>query len=243
MEAQIQIIKNQFIAIAKYKYLWVLVALGFLAILHINYSWKISGKTPTLLTFLGWASIGLLLWRKQEKLKFRGRLITSITGILLVLWMVIRHTLSQSNLSLDVLSFFFPLITITGLLMVVKGFNKLSLFKSELAIATLISLPFASLYALIKPIINIDAQLLSFMLHYIGFKVSRQGDVVMLPNGSVEVMATCSSVSPILTMLPFIVLLLSIYQTSRSKQIFVYISTVLSVFFLLIILDCVYLQY
>lgn len=123
------------------------------------------------------------------------------------------------------------MITVIGLLVIVKGFSKLGNFKSELAIATLISLPFASLYAFLKPVVNIDAQLLSFMLHYIGFKVVRQGAVVALPNGSVEVMASCSSVSPILTMLPFIVVLLAIYPVSKIKQFTVYISAIASIIF------------
>jgi exosortase/archaeosortase family protein len=69
------------------------------------------------------------------------------------------------------------------------------------------------------------------MLHYIGFKVVRNGSLVSLPNGSVEVMGTCSSVGPILTMLPFVVVLLSIYPVSKIKQLFIYIGTIFSIIF------------
>ncbi|OIP77442.1 MAG: hypothetical protein AUK48_03950 [Oscillatoriales cyanobacterium CG2_30_44_21] len=231
MEFQLQEAQKSFKEFVNNKYFLIFVAFSFLATLHIQYVWKISEKAPTLLDLLGWVSIGFLLWKKQDKLKFRGNLISSLIGTALIVWMVLRHSLTQSNQSLDVFAYFFPVITVTGLLIVVKGFSKLGNFSSEIIIAFLISLPFASLYALLKPIVNIDAKLLSFMLHYIGFKVIRQGAVVTLPNGSVEVMASCSSVSPILTMLPFIVVLLAIYPVSKIKQLIVYLSAIASIIF------------
>jgi cyanoexosortase A len=231
MEFQLQVAKKTFKEFVNNRYFLIFVAFSFLAILHIQYVWKISEKVPALLDLLGWISIGFLLWKKQDKLKFRGNLISSLMGIALIFWMILRHSLTQSNQSLDVLAYFFPVIVVTGLLMIVKGFAKLLDFNSEIMIASLISLPFASIYAFLKPIVNIDAQLLSFMLHYIGFKVVRQGAIVNLPNGSVEVMASCSSVSPILTMLPFIVVLLAIYPVSKIKQLVVYISAIASIIF------------
>lgn len=127
--------------------------------------------------------------------------------------------------------YLFPVVTFIGILLITTGFKKLYLYKSEIVISALISLPFASIYNLLKPIVNIDAQLLNFMLHYLGFKAVRQGAIVSLPNGSVEIMPSCSSVEPILTMLPLIVVLLSIYPTSKAKQFFVYISTIFSIAF------------
>jgi len=226
MELQIQ----QFKKIYKYHVFWVLIALSSLAILHLYYIWKMSERIPSLLDGLGWLGIGFLLWNRRFSLKFRGDLISSIFGLILIFWMIIRHGFSQSYLSkVDILSGVFPVITFMGILLIAVGFRRLKNYKSEILIATLISVPYASLYNVLKPIINIDAQLLNFMLHYIGLQSVRQNAVVSLPNGSVEIMPSCSSVGPILTMLPFIVVLLNIYPVSKTKQIYIYISTIFSI--------------
>lgn len=229
MELQLQYLKK----ILNHRIFLVLATLGCLATLHLYSIWKISEKVPSLLNFLGWFSIGFLLWKRKYNLRFRGSLISSIFGISLILWMIIRHSLGQYYLSkVDILYNFFPLITCIGILLITTGFRRLTNYKNEVLVATLISLPYASLYNILKPIINIDAQLLNFMLHYLGFQSVRQGSVVSLPNGAVEVMPSCSSVGPILTMLPFIVVLLSIYPTSKTKQFFIYISTIFSIVFI-----------
>lgn len=226
MELQIQQLKK----ICKHHIFWVLIALSSLATLHLYYIWKMSERVPSLLDGLGWASIGFLLWNRRSRIKFRGSLISSILGLILIFWMMIRHSLSQSYLSkFDVLSGLFPVITITGILLVSIGFRRLKNYKSEILIATLISIPYASLYNILKPIINIDAQLLNFMLHYIGFQSARQNAIVSLPNGSVEIMPSCSSLVPILTMLPFIVTLLNIYPVAKIKQFYIYISTIFAI--------------
>ncbi len=228
MTSQLQLVKKLF----EHKLFWVLVNLSFLATLHIYCFWKISYRTPSLINLLGWGSIGFLLWKKRHQFKTRGDVVSSIFGLILIIWMIVRHILIQSQLSFNVLSYFFPLITVTGLLLIFIGFSKLKNYISELIIATLISLPFGSIYTLLKPIVNIDAQLLNFNLHYLGFQSSRQGAVVSLTNGSVEVMGSCSSVSPILMMIPFIIVLLSIYPTSKTKQFFIYLSTIFSIIFI-----------
>lgn len=227
MKSQLQQLKNFFY----HRVFWLFATFSCLATLHLYYIWKVAEKAPSLLNFLGWAGIGFLLWKKQHKIKFRGSLISSTLGLILIFWMIIRHSLSQFNSYIDVLSYLFPIITFIGILLVTTGFKKLHIYKSEIVISALISLPFASIYNLLKPIVNIDAQLLNFMLHYLGFKAVREGAIVSLPNGSVEIMPSCSSVEPILTMLPLIVVLLSIYPTSKAKQFFVYISTIFSIAF------------
>lgn len=226
MELQIQQLKK----IYRHHIFWILIALSSLATLHLYYVWKMSAKTPSLLDGLGWIGIGFLLWNRRSRLKFRGSLISSISGLILIFWMIIRHSFSQSYLSkVDILSRLFPVITFTGILLIAVGLRNLKNYKSEILIAVLISLPYASLYNILKPIINIDAQLLNFMLHYMGFQSVRQNAIVSLPNGSVEIMPSCSSLVPILTMLPFIVVLLNIYPVSKVKQICIYISTVFSI--------------
>ncbi len=232
MEMTIQQVKSLLKPIKQkleHKAFWVFTTLSCLGIFHFCYVWTIVGNLPSLLDVLGWGSIGFLLWQKRHKLKFRGGFLSSIIGLVLILWMVVRHIFTRSQTHMDVLSHFFPIIITIGILLILSGFKKIINYRSELLVATFISLPIVSLYIILKPIINIDAQFLGFILHYIGFQVVRQNATVSFPNGSVEIMGSCSSVGPILTILPFIVVMLNIYPVSKSRQIFVYLSTIISV--------------
>ena len=232
MESHLSQIKQQIEKSIHHKAFWVFATISCLATLHLCYLWKITNQAPSLIDALGWGSIVFLLWKKGNRLKFRSNIFSTLFGISLIFWMLVRHILSQFQSSVDILANFFPIVTVIGVLLVAFGVNQLANYSSEISIATIISLPFASIYLLLKPFVHIDAQLLNFMLHYMGFESVRQGTIIRMPNGSVEVMASCSSISPILTMLPFVVVLLSIYPASRSKQIFVYMSTVISVIFI-----------
>ena len=224
-----EIILNQVKNFLNKQVFWVLVTLSCLGTLHFCYVGIVAGNSPSLLDFLGWGSIGFLLWQKRHKLKFRGGLFSAILGLSLILWMVIRHILSRSQGTMDVLSHFFPLIILIGILLILSGFKRLSNYKLELLVATSISIPIIFLSTILEPIINIDAQFSSFILHYIGFKVVRQDAMISLPNGSIEIMSGCSSVVPILTILPFVIVLLNIYPVTKSKQISVYLGTFISV--------------
>ncbi len=235
MELLLQQLKRIF----HHRSFWIFATLSCLATLHLYFVWRTSDKIPSLIDALGWLSIGFLLWKRKYSLKFRGSIAASIIGLVLILWMVLRHILGQYYLSkIDVLYGCFPIISCIGLLLITSGFRRLITYKNELLIAALISLPYASLYNLLKPVINLDAQLLNFMLHYLGFQTTRQGAVVSLAHGSVEVMASCSSVGPILTMLPFLVVLLSIYPTSKAQTVFIHISSIAAI----ILINCIRLS-
>ncbi len=234
-----ELLLHQLKRIFQHHSFWIFATLSCLATLHLYFVWRISDKIPSLIDTLGWLSIGFLLWKRKYSLKLRGSITSSIIGLFLILWMVLRHILGQYNLSkVDVLYGCFPIITCIGILLITSGFRRLINYKNELLIAALISLPYASLYNILKPVINFDAKLLNFMLHYLGFQTTRQGTVISLPNGSVEVMASCSSVGPILSMLPFLVVLLSIYPTSKSQTIFIHLSSIASI----VLINCIRLS-
>ena len=179
-----------------------------------------------------------LLWGKRNKIKFRGNLISSLIGISLILWMILRHVLGQfysSSTKLDVLSGFFPLIVLTGILLILTGFKRLTNYKNEIitsAIATIVSLPISVMFSGSNIIAKIDAKITAFMLHYIGFNVGREGNIVSLPNGAIAIAGGCSSISPISTMLPIIAMFLLVYPTSKNKKILVCIGAFFAIFFI-----------
>jgi cyanoexosortase A len=237
MEAKLHQIRD----FIRYKYFWLFATLSSLITLHFYSIWKVTGKSPLLLDFLCWGSIFFLLWKKRNRIKFRGNFISSLIGLLLIFWMIVRDISTQyygNSLKVDVFSGFFSFITLLGTLFVISGIKKLINYILEIIVSltTAITSPILVVSNLIPNkfniVANFDAQFTAFMLHYIGFKVHRQGVVVSLPNGSIEVFAGCSSIAPLATILPLVILFLFIYPTSKIKKIYVYIGVILCTIFL-----------
>ena len=219
-----------------HKAFWLLANISCLGTLHLYFIWKISGKLPSLIDFLCWTIILFLLWKERNKIRLHGNIVSSLIGLFLVSWMILRHTLIQININsskLDVLSGFFPIITLMSILLIIAGFKRLIDYKSEILVsltATILSLPLTSVLSKSNVITNMDAKLTAFILHYIGLKVFRQGSIVSLLNGSIEIFTGCSSISPILAMFPILLAFILIYHTSKIKKMFVCISAVLSIY-------------
>ena len=220
-----------------------LPCLSSLGTLHFYCIWKISGKIPPLIHFSCWGSIFYLLWEKRNKIKFRGSFISSAIGMLLIFGVIVRDFAVQNYrlpLRIDAIYGLFPLITLLGILLITDGVKRLVNYSPEIVIAltTGITSPIIDVYNQISSEINIniianfDAQLTAFMLHYIGFKVQRQGQIVSLLNGSIVVGGQCTSITPLATILPLLVVFLYIHPANQIKKIYICIVAALSVFFL-----------
>jgi cyanoexosortase A len=138
----------------------------------------------------------------------------------------------------DLISVFFPFITLLGALFINAGIKRSIDYISEITVTLMssISSSILSVINLIPNELNIisifDAQFTAFMLHYIGFKVQRQGAVVTLTDGSIEVFFGCSSIAPFSTILPLLTMFVCIYPASKIKKIYIVIGVILCTFFL-----------
>jgi len=220
-----------------HKSFWLFATLSSLATLDLYYIWKITGKTPILINFLCWGSIFFLLWKKRNEIKFRGNIISIVIGSLLILCINVRHILSQLNYTkeiVDVFSRIFPVVNLIGILLILSGFKRLIYYKSEilLSIANFILYPFLVLSNVtrINPFIYIDSQLTTFILHYVGFQVTRQGSIVSLSNGSINIFAGCSSFVPLLSIFPIMVIFLTSYATNRITKIYIFVVAIVAIF-------------
>ena len=237
MEADLQQIRD----FIRYKYFWLFATLSSLSTLHFYCIWKITGKSPLLLDFLCWGSIFFLLWKKRNRIKFRGDFVSSLVGLLLIFWMILRDIVTQyygTSLRIDGFSGFFPFITLLGTLFIIAGIKKLIDYIPEIIVALMSGIGSSILGVTnlipnkLNIISNFDAQFTAFMLHYIGFKVKRQGAIVSLPNGSIEVFGGCSSIALLATILPLLTIFLFIYPASKTKKMYVCIGAILCTIFL-----------
>jgi cyanoexosortase A len=144
--------------------------------------------------------------------------------------MVVRDLSTQyygSSLKVDVFHDLFPFVTFLGTLLIAVGIKRLIHYIPEILVALAVSItsPSIAVFNLIPRgsniFTNLDAQFTAFMLHYIGFKVQRQGPIVSLPNGSIEVTTSCSTISLLTGIIPFITVILFVYPTNKIKKIYV----------------------
>jgi cyanoexosortase A len=214
---------------------WLIIAVALMALLQMMALGRDDIASPLPLTFwLVWGSILVLLWRRQHDVEIliqqnlsgwnRGLEIFLSTIYLTAL--SIREAFSPS----DVIGNLFPIMAVVGLVTLTVGVKQWGNFRQELSLAGVGSIPYAWLSNLREQMRVWDAQNMTFWLHYFGFKVVRQGSTVALPGGAVDVNWGCSSMSPIITMLALVLILLALFPVRRSKQIFILSTSLILVF-------------
>jgi cyanoexosortase A len=135
--------------------------------------------------------------------------------------------------SLEILSIFFPLLAFTGLLLLAVGWQGIKAYKWKFIISAFISMPLGSIdfIADTLKIPLIDAQIATFVLHYFGFEVIRQGTAIYLPGGAVDIASACSSFSTIISILIVVFAMIIVFPIAFFKQIVLVLGTILSVLF------------
>jgi cyanoexosortase A len=201
--------------------LWLLILAGGLIALHLHSSWeaKLANLVVTSILFVG--AIAFKLKQKQSTLNLESNLLSKIIGAFLVAFVF----LSQAFLpSYDFLIRLLPLISGLGLALIASGIKGLKQYWQELMLLLVLAVP---LELLIEPVNNffritkVLAQISTFILWYVGFTVSRQGDLIILPERATWVGPNCSGVLTMLWMLQLAILFLATYPTNWQKKILV----------------------
>jgi len=143
--------------------------------------------------------------------------------------MLVRALLRRG--SLEIISIFYPLLAFSGLLLLAVGWQGLKQYKWEFIISAFLSMPLGSIDfiagALKIPVI--DAQITTFVLHYAGFEVARQGTSIYLPGGAVDIASACSSFSTIISILIVLFAYMIVFPIERLKQVILILGTIASV--------------
>lgn len=189
---------------------------------HLTLISKATGNfNQMMLSGFFWCAILSGLWHKRQTLNLTSNLGSTISGLFLILWMLIRSLLSHNYD--DVLSFFSPFISAFGLALLASGFSGCKQYWRELSIVWILAFPLAILLGYVDrglAITTIDAKLATFFLWYIGFEVTREGVQVILPTGAIEIYLGCSSLQAVIS-LAQLSLLVSLLFPLRVYQILV----------------------
>ncbi|MBO3459248.1 cyanoexosortase A system-associated protein [Aetokthonos hydrillicola Thurmond2011] len=139
---------------------------------------------------LFWAGIILVLWKTKRQKDLDSNLLSNLFGLLLLIFIIARPLYLWN---LDTALFLGgPLVAFAGLGLIVFGFRGLQRrWHFVLLLCLIFPTPSLTLEHLL-PFTHLTTATSGFLLHYIGFKVTYQGDLLTLPTGQVSVGYLCT---------------------------------------------------
>ena len=176
---------------------WLLALSVGLGLLHLVLIDKSQNENLFSLAALIWLTLASVVWDRRKKLVLESDGFSTFFGMALVVLMMVRNSATtDSSLRL------FPLIAGVGVILITSGWKSLKSYWREVILLSLLLV-----YRLIAIALNavdlplFTAKVSAFMMWFVGFDVSRQGVVISLPTGRVEVYGACSGVESIILML------------------------------------------
>lgn len=200
-----------------------------LAVLHIILSWQVTGETDQIaLNSLYWLAIITVVKRRiGTNLLESGWLASSLGSLLIALILCKIFSLSASD------SFFvrvLPGFIVLGFALLASGFRLLPYWREGFLAVVLMIPPVVSNYVLkhfwgYKLQIAI-AKISSFLMHYVGFEIQRQGITIALPHGAVAVAYECTGGDILILLWQLCVPTILLLPISRLQKIIMPIWTV-----------------
>lgn len=206
---------------------WLLAIAGGLIAVHVSLLWRLTTNLSLVsMNVLSWGALLSLLWDKRHTLKLESDVFSSLLGLLLIGFVILR---SMFVVSIDPIFELSPFIAGLGVAMLASGVKGLQQYWLELIIIFAFNAPLGILLEQID-ISTLTAKFASINLSYLGFEVHRQGVNIILPTGAVEVNRACSGLEGIVRLVRLSVLFLVMFPVTLAKSILVPIVAVLVAF-------------
>lgn len=204
-----------------------------LVLLHLLLIWKLTGQTEQiLLSGLFWFAIAQKIWRRRQHIQWRSNRGADTLGLMLI-GIVLAKSLSLFWVEASFIRLLPGLIALSlGLL--TNGW-RLQQFWRELLLLFPLILPKGLILhhleaAIGLPIRILTAQFSGFALHYLGFTVLRQGTVIELPNGTIDILFGCTGIPLLILLLQLAILLITLFSVSPDQYIRILVATVIIAF-------------
>ncbi len=185
-----------------------------LAIFHLLLDLSLGKTAHMFMSLLIWAAIGLLSFEKLETLIDPRTKWSRWLGIV-VLSSLIAVSIFRPG---ERLIGFFPLVAFLGWILCISGVSKLPSLAKELAILSIFGAP-KLIPNTALPLESITAHFATYLLWYFGHSVHLSGKIISVPNGSVEVVPSCSGLDLMTHMLSVSVIFLAIFSVRRSQML------------------------
>lgn len=202
---------------------WLLAIASSLTALYVSLYLRLDGDLSQLtISLLGLGAVFSLLAEKRQTLKLVSDIFSSLLGILLIAFALLR---SNYVVGVDSIVEFTPFIVFLGLALLASGIKGLRQYWLELIIIFAFNLPVE--YIAQRLDISIFTAKFSFaFLSYLGLPVLRQGVNIIMPTGAVEVYPGCSGMETMSQLVKLAILFIVMFPTSLAKRIIVPIAAI-----------------
>ncbi|WP_009633930.1 cyanoexosortase A [Synechocystis sp. PCC 7509] len=198
---------------------WLLATSASLTAVYASVYLRLDGNSSQVaVSLLGLGAVFSLLAEKRQTLKFESDIFSSLLGILLIGFVLLRSNYVGAVDSFVELT---PFIAFFGLALLASGIKGLRQYWLELLIIFAFNLPVAYISQHLD-ISIFTAKFSSAFLAYLGLPVVRQGVNIIMPTGAVEVYPGCSGMETISQLVKLALLFLIMFPThSLFKKILV----------------------
>lgn len=190
-------------------------------VLHLVLSWKREpGINTLIINGLIWSTLGWWLWNKRATLRLGGGNVSTLMGSI-ILMVISFKSLSLFPMEMSFYLRVFPLLMGVSLALVASGWRNIVQYGRGFVIALLFLIPEVSLAEPLDELFNVSlaaAKLATLLLWYLGFDVIRQGVIIYLPDGAIEVYTGCSGLNVMLLLLRLAVILLLGFSLPHGRQ-------------------------
>lgn len=211
---------------------WLIaVALALIA-LHLQLYWRFTGNFNYVsLELIGWSAVCYSLWCRRDRIVFKRERIAQFCGWFLIALLLVRgmtlHNASGLVIGLN------SLVIGIAIAAIAIGFRQFKNYYRELCMITMIALPLEQTVNVVDHIVHasiLTARYSHVLMWYCGFLVERQGTLLVLPTGTVDIYLGCSGLEGILISLKIAFFFLLAYPTRQREKVLVPTIAILSAF-------------
>jgi cyanoexosortase A len=211
---------------------WLLgVAIALIALHSLMY-WRFTGNFNHIsVELIGWSAVFYSLWQRRKQIVLRRERGAQFLGWFLIALLLVRginlSSASGSVLSLNSLAIGIAMAAIA------VGFKQFKDYQREFWLIAMIALPLEQTFAVVDHFVNssvLTAKYAHTLMWYCGFLVHRQGTLLALPTGTVNVYPGCSGLEAILISLKVGFFFLVVYPTRLREKFLVPAIAILSAF-------------
>ena len=206
----------------KVPYLLVGIGAG-LTILHLNLAAHSGDNDLFSGSLLFWVAGTYLIWSKSDRLIIKSNFVSALLGLSLINLVLFKslHLFEE-----DPFLRLSPLISWLGLGLLASGWQGLKQYGGGLLLFTFLVVP----WRLIDLFFNLSlltAKFATALLWILGFLVSREGVLVILPTGSIEVYAGCSGIRAIAQLLGIALIFAVMFNPPKSTKALLFLLAIM----------------
>lgn len=209
--------------------IWLLPIAGCLIALHFHQTWKAGLTNLVVTSILFFAAIFLRLSKRTNTLNLESTVFSRMLGICAIA-LLLYNSIPIPNEHFPIR--LFPFISALGIALLASGIKGLKQYWQELMLLLVLGVPLEALIQPINEIFGVTtllAKFSTFILWYLGFDVSRQGEFIILQTKATWVGPNCSGILTMLWMVQLGLLFLVMFPTKLLHKILVPVAAILIV--------------